>query len=151
MRKTALALGAAASIGLIGATAPVALAQPGHQAAKGFHATVNVTKPKIGQNLKVKATGAKPNATYFCVLVVDHKGISGAASLADTPTLETRKSNAAGKITCNQVFNKFTGSYKNKKHSCPPTKADKRSGWGCGVGLANESNTKNFAVALFKF
>jgi hypothetical protein len=150
MKKTALAIGAAASICLVGAGAPAALATTHHPAAK-FSATVTPTKPKSGQAIVGKATGAAKKAQYYCLLTLDHKGITFGASLADTASLVTVNSNSAGKITCKSLFLPFKGTYKGKKHSCPPTKADKKAGWTCGLSFANANNHKQFTIADFKF
>jgi len=151
MRKSILAAGAAASICLVGATAPVALAQSHATSKTAFKATVSPRKPKAGQTVIAKATGAKPKASYYCLLSLYKKGAKLGAALADTNTLVTLKSNSKGRITCKTVFVKFHGTGQYKKISCPPTRAQAKSGWKCGVALANANNHNNFVLAAFKF
>lgn len=145
MRKTALALGAAASISVAALGAPLASANA------GLSGTAKPAKPAIGQTVKVHVTGAIKKHSYYCLLALGHAGVMGGASLADTGTLQTVKSTKSGVINCTQVFLNFTGTYKGKTHHCPPTKADKRHGWYCGVGIANVTNHKQFVIVPFKF
>jgi hypothetical protein len=152
MKKSALAIGAAASICLAGVGAPAAMAvtHSAHHAAK-FKATVTPAKPKSGQPIVVKASGLQKKASYYCLLALAHKGVTGNASTANTQSLVTVKTNAAGKVTCKNIFLPFKGTWKGKKHSCPPTKADKKSGWGCGVAFASVKGHNFVGTAKFKF
>ncbi|HWC33946.1 MAG TPA: hypothetical protein VG650_03870 [Mycobacteriales bacterium] len=145
MKRTTLALGAAASIAVAGLATPIA------SASAGLHGTVKPAKPAVGQTVKVHVTGAAKNHSYYCLLAIGHAGVMGGASLADTGTLQTVKSNRSGVVSCTQIFLTFPGSYQGKSHQCPPTKADKKHGWYCGVGIANVTNHKQFVIAKFNF
>jgi hypothetical protein len=154
MRKSALAIGVAASICLAGTAAPAAFAQghtPHAKAAKP-KVTVSPAKPKLTSPVTAKASGFPKNTKIVCLLVVFKPGAPVGAAQAYVPSLVNLKSNAKGKATCHQLFLKFKAKdSKGKTHSCPPSKADKKSGWGCGVTVANPANHKQYAVGLFKF
>jgi hypothetical protein len=157
MKKTALAIGAAAAICLagVGAPAAVAVTHSPHVASAPskakFKATVKPAKPRAGQTIIAHATGAQKNAKYYCLLALYHKGITGNANSAVTGSLITVKAGAAGKITCKNIFLPFKRSWKGKKHSCPPTKADKKAGWGCGLAFASVKGHNFAGTAVFKF
>jgi hypothetical protein len=145
MKKTALAVGMATGVAVLGMSAPIA------QASGGFKVSVSPTKPSIGQTIKGKATGATPNHTYVCITTLTHPGTTESASLANVNDTVSVKSNSSGMVSCKLVFLNFTHTISGKAHSCPPTSADKKSHWGCAFAVANLTNHKQFAVAPFKF
>jgi hypothetical protein len=145
MKKTALTMGVAAGVAVLGMSAPIA------QASGGFHVSVTPTKPSIGQTVKGHATGATPNHTYVCILTLTHPGTAETAALANVNDTASVKSNSAGAVSCKLVFLNFTHKIQGKAHACPPSAADKKAHWGCGFAVANLTNHKQFAVAPFKF
>ena len=154
--KKFLALLATLAVALLGVAgqAPVS-AKPadGPTVAQraGLHATVSPSKPAVGQTVTSKLTGGAPNTTYYCTLTIYKKGIKGSASTAYSPSIVQIKTNKSGVATCRQTFQKFTASYDGTSHSCPPTKKDKKAGWGCAVGWANSKNLNQTAVGVFQF
>ncbi|HVW82290.1 MAG TPA: hypothetical protein VHB69_15260 [Mycobacteriales bacterium] len=145
MKKSTLALGATAGVAVLAMSAPIA------QASGGLKVSVSPTKPSIGQTVKGKATGATPNHTYVCILTLTHPGTAESAAMANVNDTASVKSNSSGVVSCKLVFLNFSHTIAGKSHSCPPTKADKKSHWGCGFAVANLTNHKQFAVAPFKF
>jgi hypothetical protein len=148
MKKTALAVAAsaAAAISLGAATAPLAQ-------ASGLHVTVSPTKPKPGQTVTAKLTGGAHKAKYYCIMGVEKAGTTPGVNSADVSSLQTLTTNSHGAATCHQVFFKFTvkEKYKGKAVSCPPSKAEKKAGFKCGVAFANVKNHKQFSFGVFKF
>jgi hypothetical protein len=146
MRKTALAIGLAGAMTLTGGVAEIA------SATAGLHAKVDNTHPKVGDTVKLKYKGARKNeSTYVCIYTLTAP--SGKLGKKDSNpsnfTFET--SNSKGKGSCSLAFVKFTNTIKGKNHSCPPTKKDKRKGWGCGMAIADSAHRTEYKVVkLFK-
>lgn len=150
--KKALATVAALGLALLGAaTATSASAQTDTSARTGLHATVTPSTPSRYQAVTSTLTGGHARTSYYCTLTIWHAGIAGGASLASTSSIVTVKTNRAGKATCHQTFIPFSGTWQGHRHYCPPTRADKRAGWKCGVGYANTNNLHENAAALFRF
>jgi hypothetical protein len=146
MKRTALAVAASAAALSLGAvSAPLQ--------ASGLHVTVSPTKPRAGQTVTVKLTGGAHKAKYYCIMGVERKGVTPGVNTADVASLQTLTTNKFGKATCHQVFFKFSvkTKYKGKAVTCPPSRAQKRAGWKCGVAFANVKNHKQFSFGLFKF
>jgi hypothetical protein len=149
MKRTALAVAASAAALSIGAvTAPLAQ-------ASGLHVTLSTTKPKAsGQFVTAHVTGGKPrNADYLCIFSMDKAGVKQTAALAYTPSFDKFTFNKHGAATCKMFFSKFSvpQKFKGKKLTCPPTKAEKKAGWKCGVAVANFVTRKAGVFAPFKF
>jgi hypothetical protein len=148
MRKTALAVAAAAALGLGAVAAPMAQ-------ASGLHVTVSPTKPAAsGQFVTAHVTGGKPgNKNYLCIFSMNKKGVAQTAALADTTSFHKFTFNSHGAATCKMFFAKFTvpQKFQGKKLTCPPSRAAKRAGWTCGVAVANFVTRKAGVYAPFKF
>jgi hypothetical protein len=151
MKKFALAVGVAGLIGA-GVAAPLASAAPSHPALtpKLFKVTLSTYKPHAGQAITATGTGAEKNASFHCVELLIQKGHTPGASNAWLPTLRTPSSNAKGKVVCKDTFAKFHLTLHGKKHYCPPTRADKNSGWSCGMVEAS-SDSKSVGIVKFRF
>jgi hypothetical protein len=146
MRRTAIAVGVAASIGLAAAaSAPAALG------LSALHITVSPTKPKPGALVTAKVTNATPHAKYYCILTLHKPGVRATSKSAYIPSLVRLKASSRGTMTCHQVFVTFHGTYQGKTHYCPPKPADKRAGWGCAVTIINQANYKQHVYGSFKF
>jgi hypothetical protein len=144
----------AAVAGLLGAgVAAPAAAYTHHPAAlpyKPFKLTVTPLKPKVGQAVTASGTSTEKHASFHCVELLIQKGHTPGSSNAWLPTLRTPSSNAKGKVVCKDTFAKFSLTLKGKKHHCPPSKADKASGWGCGMVIAS-NDQKSIGIKKFKF
>lgn len=154
--KKVLALIAVLSLALVGAAAETtASAQTGEptvaEQKAGMRATVTPTRPARYAAVTSKLTGGKSRTTYYCTLTLYKAGISGGASLAYSPSITTVKTSRSGKATCRQTFVPFSGTWDGQRHYCPPTRADKRAGWKCGVGWANSNDLDQTTAALFTF
>jgi hypothetical protein len=146
MRKTALALVAATGFAFAGVAAPVAVA------SGSLHLSVKPAKPSAGQTIKMHATGGVKKGRYVCITALAHKGVKETASLSnETNVVTNAKSNKKGVVNCHLSFLPFTKTVHGKKISCPPTKKNKRDGWGCGAAVANFNNHNQFVLKRFKF
>jgi hypothetical protein len=146
MKKMALALGVGATIAVAGVAVPVA------EANAGLHLSVSPAKPSAGQTIKMHATGAVKNGRYVCITALTHKGVKEQASISNANNVVTdAKSSKKGVVNCQLSFLPFSKPYHGKTHHCPPTKKDKRAGWGCGAAVANFNNHKQFVIKKFKF
>ena len=146
MRKMALAVGVGATIAVAGVAMPVA------DANAGLHLSVSPSKPSAGQPISMHATGAVKHGTYVCITTLVHKGVKEKAAIANVNnTVNNAKASGKGVVNCKLTFLPFTKTYHGKKISCPPTKKNKKAGWGCGAAVANLHNHKQFVVTKFKF
>lgn len=155
MKKSVVAVGTALTMALAGAAAPAALAQghtPHAKAAKP-KVTVSPSKPKVNDTVTAHGSGFAKNQSLVCLLSLYKKGVKLTSSAADLNTANTDlKSNSKGKVTCQQIFIKFTGNGKYSKYHCPPTKKNRKQGWTCGVAIAQaKRGTTEYAVGAFKF
>jgi len=153
MKKLVVAVGAAGLIGAGIAGPAVAQAHPHHVPAKSyksFKLTVKPSKPKAGQRVTASGTSTEKNASFNCIEIVIQKGHTPGSANAWVPTLRTPTSNSKGKVVCKDTFTKFSQTLKGKKHSCPPSKSDKKSGWSCGMVIAS-NDRKSIGIAKFKF
>jgi hypothetical protein len=145
MRRTAIAVGVAAGIGLAAASAPAATA------LSALHITVSPLKPKPGAPVTAKVTNATPRAKYYCILTLHKAGVSANAKSAFVPSLVHVTASSRGTMTCHEVFLPFSGTFQGKRHYCPPRAADKRAGWGCAVTIINVKNYNQHVYGDFKF
>jgi hypothetical protein len=146
MKRTAAALGAVVVILGIVAFAVPALAAP----KLDIKVTLSPTKPKNGQAVAVTGTGGPKNSPYNCVEALMHKGYTPGGAQAYLPTLRNPVANSKGKVVCHSKFGAFSAKARGATRHCPPTKADKKAGWGCGFILATADN-KQAGKARFKF
>lgn len=149
VKKTAIAIGLAATVG-VASFAGTAVAAQDRPSFKSFKVTVTPSKPKAGHAITAVGTGAPKSAAMDCIEVLLKKGFTPGQSQSYIPTLRTPNSNAAGKVVCQDKFMAFHDRARGKMHYCPPTKADKKAGWGCGIVIASSDN-KYIGVAKFKF
>jgi hypothetical protein len=146
MKKTALApvLAAGAAVCL--------LVVPTASAANSLHVRISTKVPSPGDVVHVKATNAHPGESYACVLSIGHRNIgSGATSLADVNSAVIKTANDSGVVRCGLTFERFTGTYKDKTHYCPPSRKDKAHNWYCGAAVANLSNYDEHGIGKFDF
>jgi hypothetical protein len=146
MKKMALAVAAAAAVGLGGVAAPFAQ-------ASGLHITITPLRPHQGQPMTAHVTGGPPNSKdYLCIESMYKAGVKPSAAEAYTPSYQKiPKLSPSGAGTCHMVFLKFHVKIGGKTLYCPPTAANKRAGWKCGVATANFVTRKQFVFALFRF
>jgi hypothetical protein len=60
-------------------------------------------------------------------------------------------SNSKGKGSCQLAFSPFHKTINGKNHSCPPSKKDKKAGWGCGMAVAVPAHRTEYKIAHFTF
>ncbi|HTR70115.1 MAG TPA: hypothetical protein VMH41_07785, partial [Mycobacteriales bacterium] len=135
MKKSVVAVGTALTMALAGAAAPAALAQghtPHAKASAGLKVSVSPSKPKSGDTVHATLSGGKKGVNYVCVFTTFKKGTSLGASDAYTNSAQTNIKAKHGKAHCSFVFLPFKVP---AGHSCPPSKADKKKGWKCGVAF----------------
>lgn len=142
MRQKILAV-AAASVMVVAAAAGIAGSAGAVQTkdatiGKVFKTTLT---PKTGIHtgtvLTLKGTKALKNTAYYCVMTSAKDGVSA----PDVKHMQVVKSNAKGAISCKIKFAPFTGTgdSDNKKHSCPPSPADKKAGFKCAIAFADQA------------
>jgi hypothetical protein len=154
MKKQALAVGTAAALAAL-SVAGSAVAAQAHQSRpaatfKTFRVTLSSTRPHSGQSITASGTSTEKNASFNCIEILLHGSQTPGQQNAWLPTLRTPSSNAKGRVVCKDVFQKFHHTLSGKTHYCPPSNADKRAGWGCGMVIAS-NDRKSIGIAHFKF
>lgn len=144
-------LGIAMTGAIAGTTASAKTAETSASERAGLRATISPARPTRYQAVSSTLTGARPRTSYYCAMTVYKPGVPASASLAYTAGFVQTKTNASGRATCRQTFVPFKGTYKGQRHSCPPTRADKRAGWRCGIGWSNSNRLSEHTVAYFGF
>jgi hypothetical protein len=146
MKKTALAISVAGAIGITGAVVPLA------SATAGLHASVDNTHPKVGDTVKLTYSGARKNeTTYVCIYTLTPPSGKLGKNDSNPSNFTFETSNAKGRGSCQLAFVKFTNTIKGTNHSCPPTKKDRRHGWGCGMAIADSAHRTEYKVVkLFR-
>jgi hypothetical protein len=150
MKKTAIVAGVA-SLCLAGTAGGAAIATTHHTPAitrGGLTVKVSPTRPSPGQSVKATLTGARKGVGYVCIEGTFKKGVKLSASDGYTPSAVLNIKAHHGKASCNQVYLPFTTP---SGHHCPPTKKDKKAGWGCGVAFADPKHRTHYSYALYKF
>jgi hypothetical protein len=148
MKKTAI-VGVAASLCLLGSG--TALATAHHPAEKKHYLkTVKLStyKPASGQTVKGTASPANPKGNYVCIFSAYKPGAKLSASDSNTSSVQLNLKVKHGKVSCSNVFLPFTTP---SGHHCPPSKADKKAGWSCGLAFADQDNRTDYKVGVFKF
>jgi hypothetical protein len=148
VKKIAVAV-AVANLCVIAAATPAALAHPAAHGAK-FKTTASPNKHvKPGTTITVKGKGAKKSTSFFCaqlIIVPKHQSRRVVGSAVTTVMSSPR-----GRIKCKQRFEPFSGPFAGKTHHCPTTKADRKAGWSCAIGLADAATEGKKSGSLVTF
>jgi hypothetical protein len=111
---------------------------------KSFPSTITPRTVSVGQTLTLTGHGARKNTKYVCVFVI----AKGPSVVYDLLNWKMVRSTSTGNVTCKRKFKAYSMQVDSRTRHCPLTKADRRSGFRCGVAVVRADKSSR-SVAYF--